>query len=419
VPEGGDLGCNPDTPTCANVTATDFCGGPVEVDCIPSNIESSGCHRTQTFLYEATDFCENSVSATVTYTWIEDTTPPQFIDCPQTTIDLGNYPAQLPDAAKAIDDAGTVVENCDYTVTATAGTISEDGCTRYQTWTVTATDECNPPETCLVNYSWTVFVTVDTWVYLEGAAVDAGGTETYAVPMRFDMNTLRILPGQAYENLFIGTVYSPPGQPYTVAPWNYTGSEGDAYDSGGDPNSGGAGYPPDVVDWVLVSLRAETNGTPLCTSAALLHADGEVEFITEPFECLCEFDANASYYVVIEHRNHLLVMSPDKVPIVNGVITYDFRQADSYNEFPGFPGIVGQKEIIPGVWAMYGANGDQTQTPQSDTDINPNDETKWGIQNGDIGLYRIGDYNLNADVNFNDRKLWEFNNGNSSTVPRN
>jgi hypothetical protein len=197
------------------------------------------------------------------------------------------------------------------------------------------------------------------------------------------------------------------------------GTEGDMFDSFGNPVNGDAGYPETVVDWVLVSLRDAVDGDPVCIAAALLHEDGLVEFVEE-FDC-CDLDLYDTYYVVIEHRNHLIVMSHEARPVDlnNSTITYDFRAQDSYVDNPFmFSFIKGQKEILPGVWAMYAANGQQTLTGASDIDINQDDRTAWQIQNGDYGQYRVGDYNMNADVNFNDRVTWERNNGNSSSVPR-
>ena len=45
-----------------------------------------------------------------------------------------------------------------------------------------------------------------------------------------------------------------------------------------------------------------------------------------------------------EHRNHLIVMSPTPVPIVNGRLTHDFTQSDSYISLIGH----GQKEMSDG-----------------------------------------------------------------------
>jgi hypothetical protein len=243
--------------------------------------------------------------------------------------------------------------------------------------------------------------------------------------MRTSLNDLQVLPGQTLLDPFFGPKYTLPGQPYDIAPWNYLGNEGDAYDSFGIP--GDAGYPSTVVDWVLVSLRADSAGTggPVCQAAALLHKGGYIEFV-EPFDC-CNLDLFASYYVVVEHRNHLIVMSHIPVPVVPGIdsstITYDFRNQQSYVDDPFMIGIFAQqKELLPqlpGVFAMYAGNGNQTNTAFSDTDINLDDRTYWEGESGDIGEYRIGDYNLNGDTNFNDRVTWERNNGKFTSVPRN
>jgi hypothetical protein len=240
--------------------------------------------------------------------------------------------------------------------------------------------------------------------------------------MRTSLNDLQVLPGQTLVDPFFGNKYTLPGQPYNIAPWNYMGNEGDLFDSGGDPMMGDAGYPPTVVDWVLVSLRADSAGTggPVCQAAALVHNDGHIEFVEE-FDC-CDIDLYQPYFVVIEHRNHLIVMSDDSIEIDlnNSTITYDFRIEQSYLDDPfQFGNFARQKEILPGVFAMIAGNGNQTLSLQSDTDINFDDRTFWEGENGDFGEYRIGDYNLNGDTNFNDRVVWERNNGQFTSVPRN
>jgi hypothetical protein len=237
--------------------------------------------------------------------------------------------------------------------------------------------------------------------------------------MRTDLNNLRLLPGQLLVDPFFGSKYSPAGQPYSIAPWNYFGNEGFNFDSDQDPLFADAGYPATVVDWVLVSLRDTPQGTggPICQAAALLHNDGRIEFVEE-FDC-CNLDLGQPYYIVVEHRNHLIVMSHEPISIAGNKITYDFRTQQSYIDDQGFPGLfAGQKEILPGVFAMYAGNGNQALTAQSDTDINFDDRTFWESENGKLGEYRIGDYNLNGDTNFNDRVTWERNNGKFTSVPR-
>jgi uncharacterized protein YjdB len=276
---------------------------------------------------------------------------------------------------------------------------------------------------CSSSISFTVeacCAAIETWVYLEGAAIATDGSANYSLPMRTTLNGLGLLPGQTYNDFFLGTFYTPAGQPYNGAPWNYSGTEGNGFDSNGMLPNANANYPSTVVDWVLVSLRNTPDGTggPICQAAALLHNDGRIEFIND-FKC-CGLDFGKSYYVVIEHRNHLIVMSHQPVAIVNGKITYDFRNQQSYISDPfNFGTFSGQKQIQTGKYAMLAGNGNQTLTNSSDTDINFDDRTFWETLNGQIARYRNSDYNLNGDTNFNDRRVWELNNGKFTSVPRN
>ncbi|MBK8832291.1 MAG: hypothetical protein IPN60_15825 [Saprospiraceae bacterium] len=63
------------------------------------------------------------------------------------------------------------------------------------------------------------------------------------------------------------------------------------------------------------------------------------------------------YYILVQHRNHLGVLSPSGADMLCGGVTidWDFTLANSYE-----PAIrYGQKEIEPGIWAMHAGNGDQ------------------------------------------------------------
>ncbi|MEO6132407.1 MAG: hypothetical protein ABIQ02_11200, partial [Saprospiraceae bacterium] len=286
--------------------------------------------------------------------------------------------------------------------------------------TFTATDDCGNTSTCTSTITKPCF-NMQSWVYLEGAAASPTGAPTYLLPMRTTLNDLRVLPGQVLVDPFFGNKYSPPGQPYSIAPWNYPGNEGTLFDSGGNPMNASAGYPATVVDWILVSLRLDSAGTggPVCQAAAFVHKDGTVQFV-KPLNC-CGVNENTNYYVVVEHRNHLIVMSHVKVSFINHTLSYDFRFQQSYED-PQFAGLnlfAREKEILPGMFAMFAGNGKQTGSSNADTDINFDDRTFWESQNGAVGFYRIADYNLNADTNFNDRIVWERNNGKFTSVPRN
>ncbi|MBN2105229.1 DUF5060 domain-containing protein [bacterium] len=71
--------------------------------------------------------------------------------------------------------------------------------------------------------------------------------------------------------------------------------------------------PSGVVDWVLVQLRETASGDAVISRSSFLHQDGRVvadDGITG--QIWLEIDPG-NYYIVINHRNHLPVMSADPV----------------------------------------------------------------------------------------------------------
>ena len=129
----------------------------------------------------------------------------------------------------------------------------------------------------------------------------------------------------------------PLSQPYgNVAPWYYTGTE-----------SVGS-MPANVVDWVLVELRTTTT-TTFEKKAGLLYKDGSV---TVGFNTIVP---DAEYYIIVWHRNHMPVMSEEKVKVHNATTPYDFTLlANCYSS-----GAVKVKTGTPDIYAMIA--GDVTK----------------------------------------------------------
>lgn len=221
------------------------------------------------------------------------------------------------------------------------------------------------------------FITPDICLWMEGA-------------YDFGVNQMTTLLTQ--RNLV------PLSQPYNTAPWNYGGTE--TYNT----------LPPPSVDWVKVSFRTDpSKSSEVLATAAMLLEDGCLDFPDEDFfpESL-----GSQFYVVVEHRNHIGVMSPTAVGVSQGMLTYDFRSGDSYAM-----GGQGQKQLASGVWAMFAGDGDQLLDING-YDINGVDNSSWLPQNGQFNVYGFGDYNLDGDVSGMDKILWSVNNGVYSTVDR-
>ena len=219
--------------------------------------------------------------------------------------------------------------------------------------------------------------------------------------MSTDLSSARkLLPGQTP----VGNVApTPAGHPYGIVPWNYFGLEGANYTD--------ADYSTDVVDWVLVSLRTGTDkASEIAQTAALLMKNGKIETV---INCPVSAQYTGPFYIAIEHRNHMGVMSPVPVSVVNARLSYNFTLQDSFKD----PTSVGQKQLSNGQWVMYG--GDMSQMDSPSYDINGTDKAIWDRDNGEFDQYVPADINLDGDINGLDKIPWEENNGNSSRVPKN
>ncbi len=227
--------------------------------------------------------------------------------------------------------------------------------------------------------------------------------------MESHLNRLGYLPGQR-PTTFLGK-YSPAGHPYNDEPWFMGTSEGQTFESGSVLENNNY-YDEDVVDWVLVSLRErEDVEYEVCSRAGLLHEDGTISFVDD--NC-CLINPDKDYYIVIEHRNHLVVMTPTPQPVMDHMISFDFTSNDSYKRLIGYT----QKEITRGVFAMFAANGDQYLSGESAVDINVNDHSEWLKQNGEHSSYYRHDFDMNGDANVVDKGLYLKNIGIFSDVPK-
>ncbi len=253
----------------------------------------------------------------------------------------------------------------------------------------------NQSEICqLYNYIPTRAVTLNIQLWLEGVysttTNDMSGASLY---------DLGLLPGQTPSNpLFTPT---PAGQPYSIAPWNYSGMEGTNWE---DSN-----YTNDVVDWVLISLRSSPAKTEeFYQGVGVLKTSGMVELISDM--PLTPAEVNNAY-IYVSHRNHLSIISDGPVQLDADLetLSYDFRTQNSLVN-----GGFGQKELTTGVWALY--TGDILKTNAGNADINSNDKQFWSQNNGLFGLNVASDLDMDGDVSASDNVLWSRNNGIFSTV---
>jgi hypothetical protein len=161
--------------------------------------------------------------------------------------------------------------------------------------------------------------------------------------------------------------------------------------------------PSTAVDWVLVQLRDPTTpSTVIASRSAFLNTDGNI--IDDDSTLGIGIAAlRGDYYIVIKHRNHLAIMSANKVTLPN-TTTYDFTVGDGSQFYPGDGR--GAKEIEPGVWGMIAGDGNASGSITA-SDYN----SVWLPQflAGEEG-YKSGDYNLNGEITASDNNsVWLIN----------
>jgi hypothetical protein len=280
--------------------------------------------------------------------------------------------------------------NLVFPATGLTGVVLRDTAGNYETFEVSSGAVFIPLHYGIENYC--NCTALDVKVLMEGPMnVNTGLMGTI-------LNQRGLLPGQIPIGLF--GIPTPEGQPYNTAPWYYTGNETITH------------YDSTVVDWVLVTVRSDSSmaDSVVARKAGLLHQDGHVDFVDNCWS----LPFNRRYFVVIEHRNHMGVMSPTgQLLTKGGVIRHDFTQFNGYIVVN--PNSTGQK-LLNGKWTMLACDG-KKNTYTNNFDINFLDAQFWKAQSGIFDAYRDSDFNLDADVNFFDSLLWKRNNGQYSGVP--
>ncbi len=166
-----------------------------------------------------------------------------------------------------------------------------------------------------------------------------------------------------------------------------------------------------IVDWVYVQLRATSTGANAQSQSAFLLNDGTIAGLDGSTTLAFTYTGQTSYYVIVQHRNHLGIMSaaahdfavvPASAPLI------DLSAPDSV--WGG--NSTGVTLIEPGILAMYSGDADH------DESVSPSDlNLYWRIQTGLSG-YRSADFNLDSAVAPTDLNLcWRLNTGLQSQIP--
>ena len=135
-PDYALAGCNPAWPSLTT-TWTDNCsaGGVIAASAGP--VQTNGCSESRVYTFTVVDGCGNPDTETTTVTRSTDAANPEIVD-------LANYALPGCNAAWPTTLTTTWTDNCSGsgTVTATAGTVTTNGCTQSRVYTFTKTDGC-------------------------------------------------------------------------------------------------------------------------------------------------------------------------------------------------------------------------------------------------------------------------------------
>jgi hypothetical protein len=211
--------------------------------------------------------------------------------------------------------------------------------------------------------------------------------------------------------------YIPTSQPFSGSPWNYGGSESvpatDTSPSNGTPDFFDNNNT--IVDWVLVQLRTGNPASPPMTvvaeRAGFVKSDGSIVDLDGSSDLAFSGVPEGSYYIVIDHRNHIDAMTPSAIAAASSTVTHDFTSGSGQAYSSGGPG---QKALTGGDYGLFASDGN------NDGFITAPDFNEWNVATtGGATGYPIADYNMDSFVTAPDFNLWNANTtaGAASQVP--
>lgn len=196
----------------------------------------------------------------------------------------------------------------------------------------------------------------------------------------------------------------PTSQPFSGSPWNYSGTESvpatDTSPSNGTPDFFDTNNT--IVDWVYVELRTGNPASPPMSveakRAGFLTSDGSIVDLDGSSALSFSGVPAGSYYVVVDHRNHLRAMSASSIASASSTVTYDFTTALA-QAYPGSGDTM--KSLSGGKFGLF------TGDANGDGQVIATDFTAWlaATTAGAIG-YQATDYNLDAGCTALDFTKW-------------
>jgi hypothetical protein len=226
----------------------------------------------------------------------------------------------------------------------------------------------------------------------------------------------------------------PSTEPYSSAPYNLTYTH---VNGGGGETAAASVFTVTgnnaIVDWVFVQLRSASNSSIVVeTRSALIQRDGDIVDVDGVSPVTFPNSPSGSYFVSIEHRNHLGIMTLMPQVISSGPLTLDLTTFTTpLFTFPGKAGnpspFTGAFRMKAGKRTMYAGNCNISTAGNAHRFITYNvlvTSDRLALQNyagftGNILGYSVYDVDLNGYARFNglnpDRLIIYSNVNNSNT----
>jgi hypothetical protein len=221
-------------------------------------------------------------------------------------------------------------------------------------------------------------------VFLQGAY------DSVAYTMRDDLRSRGFIPSAQPYNTALSSRFSQHTGTETVAPSVLAVTGNNA-----------------IVDWVYVDLRDANDSTfVVATRAALVQRDGDVVDLDGVSPVLFSSATPASYFISVNHRNHLGALTKQAIALSATVTTVDFTTTalQLAGTYPT------KTYTTSGKRALWGGNANSDkklifQGPTNDADRVKDDILfALGNPNGDFSYietgYRQGDINMDGDVKY-------------------
>ncbi|WP_430411884.1 hypothetical protein [Kordia sp.] len=125
--------------------------------------------------------------------------------------------------------------------------------------------------------------------------------------------------------------------------------DSDVFNNGGISGSGSS--QDNIVDWVLVEIRSGSDDTLIVDdTSALVQRDGDIVALDGTSDVIVR-GLTGEYYIVVKHRNHLGVMTANKLPLSVTATNVDFT-----NSATGIFGTNAQVQLSNGDLALWSGN---------------------------------------------------------------